>query len=118
MTAVPVHTRRAARRHPRELLAVAENVIWFKPPSEALADAHDFLAHVMTYGTLDDVLIAEKYYTGSQFREALEHAPPGVFDIRSWTYWNLICGRDPVPPLPQRRIPGVDHIPNLDPCRS
>jgi hypothetical protein len=76
-----------------ELLAVAENVIWFKPPKEALADSTDFLCHVMTYGSLDDVLTAEKHFTLDQFREALEHAPPGVFDPRSWHYWNLVCGR-------------------------
>ncbi len=99
----------------RELLAVAENVIWFKPPKEALADSTDFLCHVMTYGSLEDVLTAEKYFTPAQFREALENAPPGVFDPRSWAYWNLVCGRDPAPPMPQRKIPGVDHIPQLDP---
>jgi hypothetical protein len=27
------------------------------------------------------------------FEEVLEHAPPGVFDARSWAYWNLKCGR-------------------------
>lgn len=29
------------------------------------------------------------------YREVVEHAPPGVFDSRSWGYWNLICGRRP-----------------------
>lgn len=32
-----------------ELLAVAERVVWFKPPSEALADPVHFLAHVCEY---------------------------------------------------------------------
>jgi hypothetical protein len=32
-----------------ELLAVAERVVWFKPPAEALADPIHFLAYVMTY---------------------------------------------------------------------
>ena len=35
-----------------ELLSVAERVVWFKTPSEALADPVHFLAHVMTYGTV------------------------------------------------------------------
>jgi len=34
--------------------------------------------------------------------EVLDHAPPGIFDRRSWAYWNLKCGREPVPPLPTR----------------
>ena len=38
-----------------ELLAVAERVVWFKPPSEALADPVHFLAHVMTFGTTEDL---------------------------------------------------------------
>lgn len=37
-----------------QLLAVAERVVWFKPPAEALADPVHFLAHVMTYGTVED----------------------------------------------------------------
>lgn len=102
-------------KRPRELIAVAENVIWFKPPAEALADTTDFLCHVMTYGSLDDVLTTQEHFTLADFREALENAPPGVFDPRSWAYWNLVCGRDPVPPMPRRKIPGVDHIPLLDP---
>jgi len=39
----------------RELLAVAERVVWFKTPAEALADPVHFLAHVMTYGTVEDL---------------------------------------------------------------
>ena len=38
-----------------------------------------------------------------EFREVLEHAPPGVFDARSWAYWNLKCQRVPAPPLPRRQ---------------
>lgn len=100
-----------AAPYPADLVAVAENVVWFKPPGEALADAHDFLAHVMTYGTLADVLIAEKYFGPRDFLAALERAPPGVFDVRSWHYWNIVCGRSPVPPLPQRKIPGAEPVP-------
>ena len=107
----PVVKSSRAIPHPSDLIAVAENVVWFKPPLEALDNTHDFLAHVMTYGTLDDVLIAEKHFCARDFRAALEHAPPGVFDIRSWHYWNIVCGRTPVPPLPQRKIPGVEPLP-------
>jgi hypothetical protein len=37
-----------------------------------------------------------------EYREVLAHVPAGVFDARSWAYWNLICGRRPAPPLPVR----------------
>jgi hypothetical protein len=87
-----------------ELLAVAERVVWFQPPEEALADPVHFLAHIMTYGTIEDLHALEGVVDLSDFREALEHAPPGIFDARSWAYWNLKCGRVPAPPLPVREI--------------
>ena len=37
------------------LLNVARRVVWFKKPEEALADPVHFLAHVMTYGTVEDL---------------------------------------------------------------
>jgi hypothetical protein len=85
-----------------ELLSVAERVVWFKAPSEALADPVHFLAHVMTYGTVEDLRALEGVVGPCEFREALEHAPPGIFDARSWAYWNLKCGRVPAPTLPVR----------------
>ena len=38
------------------------------------------------------------------FRDALENAPPGVMDVRSWHYWHVVLGITPVPPFPKRRI--------------
>jgi hypothetical protein len=91
----------------RESLAVAERVVWFKPPSEALADPVHFLAHVMTYGTIEDRRALEGVAGMNEFREALENAPPGIFDARSWADWNLRWGRSPAPPLPTRK--GFEH---------
>jgi hypothetical protein len=84
-------------------LWVARRVVWFKEPEEALADPTHFLAHVMTYGTIEDLLALGGIVGTAEFREALENAPPGVFDERSWAYWNLKCGRFPAPPMPKRR---------------
>ena len=86
-----------------ELLTVAERVVWFKPPRETLTDPVHFLAHVMTYGTVEDLRALDGVIGPNEFREALENAPPGVFDGRSWSYWNLKYGRSPAPPLPVRR---------------
>ncbi len=86
-----------------ELLNVAARVVWFKQPEETLADPVHFLAHVMTYGTVSDILTAQNEAGQDAFREALEHAPPGVFDARSWSYWNLKFGRYPAPPMPVRQ---------------
>jgi hypothetical protein len=86
-----------------ELLAVAERVVWFKKPADALADPVHFLTHVMTYGTPEDLRALQGMVKLNDYREALEQAPPGIFDARSWSYWNLKCGIAPAPPLPVRR---------------
>ena len=85
------------------LLAVAERVVWFMEPSEALADPVHFLAHLMTYGTVEDLQVLQGVAGQNEYREALDHAPPGIFDPRSWAYWNLKCGRVPAPALPVRQ---------------
>jgi hypothetical protein len=90
-----------------ELLAIAERVVWFKTPSEALSEPTHFLAHVMTYGTIEDLRALEGVVGWSEFKETLDHAPPGVFDPRSWAYWNLKCGRPPAP-LPVRNVSESD----------
>jgi hypothetical protein len=89
-----------------DLLRVAPRVIWFEPAEQALADPIRFLAYVMTYGTAGDITVVRRYLDLDDFREALEHAPPGIIDPRSWAYWNIVTGRYPVPPMPRRRIPG------------
>jgi hypothetical protein len=68
-----------------ELRGVAERTVWYKPPAEAVADALNFVAHVLTYGTQEDVKTLRQYLDLDDIREALDHAPPGVFDERSWS---------------------------------
>jgi hypothetical protein len=92
--------------HGRDLLAVASRIIWFEPAEQALADPVRFLAYLMAYGTADDIAVVRRYLDLDDFREALEHAPPGVIDERSWAYWNAMVGRYPAPPMPRRLIPG------------
>lgn len=86
-----------------ELLRIASLVVWFKEPEETLREPIHFLAHVMTYGSLEDLKEIDDIVGMEDYRETLDHAPPGVFDPRSWAYWNLICGRTPCPPLPLRK---------------
>ena len=88
------------------LVRVAERTVWFKPPSAALADGFHFVAHVLTYGVHDDVEELRRHLSDADLREALAHAPAGVFDRRSWAYWNAKLGNTPVPAPPQRVIPG------------
>jgi hypothetical protein len=84
------------------LLTVARRVVWFREPTEVLADPVHFLAHVMTYGTIEDLLALRGAVGEEAFCEVLAQAPPGIFDPRSWAYWNLKCGRQPAPPMPTR----------------
>lgn len=87
-----------------DLLAVARRVVWFKEPEETLKDPVFFLCHLMTYTLPEDVDTVLKYATPDDLRHALEHAPPGIFDARSWHYWNLKLGRNPVPSMPERKL--------------
>jgi hypothetical protein len=91
--------------HNPDFLTLAPRVIWFEPPERALADPVRFLVHVMTYGTIEDIAVVRRYVDLDDFREALDHAPPGIMDERSWAYWNAVTGRYPAPPMPRRVIP-------------
>jgi hypothetical protein len=91
--------------HTDDLLNVARHIIWFEPPGRALGDPVRFLAYLMTYGTADEVAVVMRYLDYDDFKEALERAPPGIFDERSWNYWHLMTGRHPPPPMPTRLIP-------------
>jgi hypothetical protein len=88
-----------------ELRVIAKHVIWFEGAEDALRYPERFLAYLMTYGSLEDVLAAKKYFSDDEFLAALISPPPGIFDPASWTYWNLTLNREPVPPLPERLIP-------------
>lgn len=88
-----------------ELLSMARRLVWFMPPEEALKQPYVFLAQVMTLGGVDDVLTVRHQLGTSVFAEVLDSAPAGVFDPRSWSYWNLMCDRWPPPPLPERHLP-------------
>jgi hypothetical protein len=92
-----------------DLLHVAPRVIWFEPAEQALANPIRFVAYVMTYGTLEDIQAVKRYLDLDDFREALDRAPPGIIDERSWSYWNTVVGRYPAPPMPRRVIPGYEE---------
>jgi hypothetical protein len=90
-----------------DILAVAPRVIWFEPPEQAIADPIRFMAYLLTYGTTEDIAVVQRYLDENDLREAIENAPPGIFDERSWAYWNAVIDRYPAPPLPRRVIPGT-----------
>ena len=88
-----------------DLERLARRLVWFDEPAKALADPVRLLAYAMTFGTHDDMQTLRRYVSDDDMREALERAPPGIFDSRSWSYWHLMLDRWPPPPLPERRLP-------------
>lgn len=80
---------------------VAARVIWWKTPSEALAYPEHLVAHAMTHGTLQDVLILEEKLGLSVFHHVLNHPPAGVFDQKSWVFWHVRLDH-PLKDLPTR----------------
>ena len=58
---------------------------------------HEDMRKLRRHGSNDDIC------------EALDKAPPGIMDPRSWAYWNSKMGRYPPPPLPVRKFTGSDY---------
>ena len=86
----------------RSLFAIAEKLCWWETPEEALRHHERFVAQVMVLGNWDDVQAVRTAFGEEAFRAVLCSPPPGVFDARSWNYWHLVLGVQPVPPLPTR----------------
>ena len=87
-----------------ETLAVARRIVWFEAPEKALADPVRFMAYAMAYALPEDMRSIRKCVSDDDFRDALDHAPAGIIDPRSWAYWNSKMGRYPPPPPPVRRF--------------
>jgi hypothetical protein len=67
-----------------QTLSVAPRIIWFEPPERALADPLRFMAYAMAYVRHEDMRVIRQYVSDDDFREALDRAPPGIIDPRSW----------------------------------
>jgi hypothetical protein len=85
-----------------ETEAVARRVVWFEEPAVALEDPIRFMAYAMASATHEDMQTLRRYVSDDDFREALDKAPPGIIDPRSWAFWNSKLGRYPAPPPPKR----------------
>lgn len=88
-----------------QTLEVARRIIWFEEPEKALADPVRFVAYAMTYALHRDMRLVRQYVSDDEMRQALDSAPPGLIDPRSWAYWNLKMGRFP-PPAQRKRTFG------------
>ncbi len=87
-----------------ELEQVARRVIWFEDPAEALSDPVRFIAYAMTYAVHEDMNVIRRHVSDDELREALNNAPPGIIDPRSWNYWHLKLGQYPAPKMSARAL--------------
>ncbi len=89
----------------RALEPLARRYVWWKTPSESLANPHRLLAQVMNIGAWQDVEQLREVVDDDILRDVLRTAQPGEFNRRSWNFWHL-CLEMPYgpnrPPLPQR----------------
>jgi hypothetical protein len=84
---------------------IARKIVWFEEPERALSDPIRFLAYAMARASAEDMAEIRRHLTDDDFLEAIDHAPSGIIDARSWAYWNLVIGgRSPPPPLPTRTL--------------
>jgi hypothetical protein len=89
----------------QRLASIARRVCWWQMADVTLENRPLFLCRVMVFGTWEDICFALDHHGKTAFREALQSAPPGLFDNRSWHYWHHRLQLLPVPPPPQRAIP-------------
>lgn len=82
---------------------IAKELLWWQTPEVSLANPRRFLAQVMALGTWQEVQAVQTAFGWNAFRDALQHAAPGVFDARSWSYWHAFFGL-PEPELPRRSL--------------
>ena len=87
-----------------ETARISRRIIWFETPAVALSDPVRFMAYAMARASHKDMQVIRRYVSWEDFLEALDRAPPGIIDARSWTYWNLRAGHYPLPPMPKRQL--------------
>ena len=89
----------------KELKKAVEHCVWFEPAEQAVQDIARLAAYVLTYGTPEDTYALRDQIDTETLIECLDKAPPGIYDERSWAYWNLVAGRYNPPPMPERIFP-------------
>ncbi len=86
----------------QEFRDLAARIIWFEPAETALGDLPRFMAYAFRYACHDDMRLLRTKLHDDDLRSALAHAPPGIIDPRSWSYWHAMLGVYPPPPQPTR----------------
>ena len=85
------------------LKQVAQELFWWQAPEISLASPRRFLVQTMALGTWEEVQQVRKTYGWDAFKDALQNAPTGVLDRRSWVYWRNFLGLPKAEP-PRRSL--------------
>jgi hypothetical protein len=79
-----------------ETLALSKRLIWFEAPAQALLDPVRLLAYAFQFGRAAEIAVLNRHYSTADLQLALQSAPPGIIDARSYAYWCLMLD---LPPL-------------------
>ena len=71
--------------HTPELLRAAKRIVWFKPPKESLENPVELMAYAMKHSTDEDMALLLEHVGESGLQEAIDNAPAGIIDARSWS---------------------------------
>jgi len=85
---------------------VGSQIRLWEEPEAATRRPTLLLCQLMQLGTWEDVKQARRFFGDAAFKQALESAPPGVLDAKSWHYWHLFFGLT-LRERPQRSLPGL-----------
>jgi hypothetical protein len=66
--------------------SLARRLVRFEEPAEALSDPARFVAYALARATHEDMKVLRGFLDDADPRDALDHAPPGIIDPRSWAY--------------------------------
>jgi hypothetical protein len=94
---------------PQQVRRLAALYVWWLTPEETLRQPQSrLLLQVMRYATFEDARAALEHFGADAFKKALESAPAGALDPRSWNFWHLYLGlaKGPidVPSMPVRKV--------------
>lgn len=91
-------------RHSKHLDQLARRYVWWDTVDWAYAHPAVFLANVMDLGNWDDIQVLRHDVGDSVLKMVLIHAASGYFHPRSWDYWHVKFGINPIPDLPKRDL--------------
>lgn len=87
---------------------LSQRYIWWEPTSYSLSHPYRFVAQVMNFGGLADVVLLLNAFDEDYLRTVLISAKAGWFEPESWAYWHyklhVTAIGQQVPPLPKRII--------------